>query len=165
MHAPDLIIEIDGHRFTCTAAEWRALDCIAIDESHYHLLENGKRHLIEIMEFDLHRRTCLLKVDGEIKRATRIRDLDLQIERMGLNAVQETRLKALEAPMPGLVSSIHAQAGDAVEKGSPLLILEAMKMENVITAPHAATVKTVLVKQGQAVEKGSLLIEFSYQEV
>ena len=160
MQATSMIIEIDGHRFTCVADEWRELDCIAIDDNHYHLLENGKRHLIEVMEFDLVSRSCLLKVDGEIKRATLIRDLDLQIERMGLNAVQETKLRSLEAPMPGLVSSIHVKHGDTVEKGSPLLILEAMKMENVITAPHTAINKTVLVQQGQAVEKGTALIEF-----
>ena len=155
-----MTIDIEGQRFTCTADERRQLDCIALDANHFHVLEQGKRHLIEVMEFDLGKRTCLLKVDGELKRATLIRDLDLQIERMGLNVVQETTLQSLEAPMPGLVTAIHVQPGDRIEKGSSLLILEAMKMENVITAPHAAVIKSILVTKGQAVEKGSTLIAF-----
>jgi biotin carboxyl carrier protein len=155
-----MTIDIEGQRFTCTPEERQQLDCISLDSTHFHVLEQGRRHLIEVIELDISKRTCLLKVDGELKRATLIRDLDLQIERMGLNAVQETTLKSLEAPMPGLVSAIHVQPGDAIEKGSPLLILEAMKMENVITAPHAATVKTVYVSRGQAVDKGATLIDF-----
>ena len=161
MSKTPMTIEIDGERFVCQPESWQQLDAISLSDTQFHVLENGKRQLIEVLEFDLHNRTCLLNVDGEVKRATLIRELDLQIERMGLNAIQETIHKSLEAPMPGLVTQIHVQAGDAVEKGMPLVILEAMKMENVITAPHAATIKTVHVQKGHAVEKGGTLIEFA----
>lgn len=161
MSKTPMTIEIDGERFVCQPESVQQLDAIALSDTQFHVLENGKRHLIEVLEFDLHNRTCLLNVDGEVKRATLIRELDLQIERMGLNAIQETILKSLDAPMPGLVTQVHVQAGDSVEKGTPLVILEAMKMENVITAPHAATIKTVHVQKGQAMEKGGALIEFA----
>jgi biotin carboxyl carrier protein len=62
--------------------------------------------------------------------------------------------------MPGLVIKLLAEPGTKVQKGDPLLILEAMKMENVIKAIGDATVKSVGVTQGEAVEKGHLLIEF-----
>jgi biotin carboxyl carrier protein len=84
----------------------------------------------------------------------------MMIERMGLNVAASKKLPYLEAPMPGLVSVIKVSKGDQVEKGTPLLVLEAMKMENVITAPQEAVVKSILVKVGQAVEKGLKLIEF-----
>jgi biotin carboxyl carrier protein len=64
------------------------------------------------------------------------------------------------APMPGLVTGIKIAAGQEVEKGTPLLILEAMKMENVIVAPHQAIIKEIKVTPGQAVEKGAVLLEF-----
>jgi biotin carboxyl carrier protein len=52
-----------------------------------------------------------------------------------------------------------AEVGQTVEKGTPLLILEAMKMENVIKALGEGIVKAIKVEKGQAVDKGQLLIE------
>lgn len=63
------------------------------------------------------------------------------------------------APMPGIIVSVQVKKGDAVEAGVPLLIIEAMKMENNIPSPLAGTVEEVLVKGGQEVEKGALLIK------
>jgi len=155
-----ITIEIDGQRFHWMPDEWTDLDCIDTGENEFHIIENGKSHWISVMEFDLQSRSCLLKVDGEIKKVKFLRDLDLMIERMGLNAVQVGKLKTLNAPMPGLVTGIKIMPGQAVEQGTPLLILEAMKMENVIVAPHAAVVKEIKVSPGQAVEKGAVLLEF-----
>jgi len=160
LHPTAVTIEIDGQRFQWMPEEWRGLDCIATGENEFHVIENGKSHWITVMEFDLHSRTCQLKVDGEIKKVKFLRDLDLMIERMGLNTVQAGKLKTLDSPMPGLVTGIKIQVGQAVEKGTPLLILEAMKMENVIVAPHAAIIKEIKVIAGQAVEKGAVLLEF-----
>lgn len=160
-HPSSITVEIDGQRFHWMPEEWQSLDCISTGENEFHVIENGKSHWVTVMEFDLRSRTCLLKVDGEIKKVRFLRDLDLMIEKMGLNAVQVNTLKSLPSPMPGLVTGIKIQTGQAVEKGTPLLILEAMKMENVIVAPHPAVIKEIKVKAGQAVEKGAVLIEFS----
>jgi 3-methylcrotonyl-CoA carboxylase alpha subunit len=62
----------------------------------------------------------------------------------------------LLAPMPGTVIAVHAQAGDNVAKGAPLLVLEAMKMEHVITAPKAGVLATI-VGLGAQVQKGAVL--------
>jgi len=153
-------VEIDSQRFQWLPEEWRDLDCIATGENEFHVIENGKSHWITVLEFDLRSRSCVLKVDGEIKQVKFLRELDLMIERMGLNAVQVNQLKNLIAPMPGLVTGIKTGAGQEVEKGTPLLILEAMKMENVIVAPHQAIIKEIKVIAGQAVEKGTVLLEF-----
>jgi|WetSurMetagenome_2_1015567.scaffolds.fasta_scaffold23413_3 biotin carboxyl carrier protein len=153
-------VEIDGQRFQWMPEEWRGLDCIETGANEFHVIENGKSHWITVMEFDLYSRSCLLKVDGEIKKVKFLRDLDLMIESMGLNAVQTNKLKTLDSPMPGLVTGIKIKAGQEVEKGTPLLILEAMKMENVIVAPQPAVIKEIKVVPGQAVEKGAILIEF-----
>jgi len=153
-------VEIDSQRFQWLPEEWRDLDCIATGENEFHVIENGKSHWITVLEFDLRSRSCVLKVDGEIKQVKFLRELDLMIERMGLNAVQVNQLKNLIAPMPGLVTGIKTEAGQEVEKGTPLLILEAMKMENVIVAPHQAIIKEIKVVAGQAVEKGAVLLEF-----
>jgi len=66
----------------------------------------------------------------------------------------------LTAPMPGKVVALLAQPGQKVEKGTPLLILEAMKMEHTITAPAAGTVKAFCYAAGEQVADGAALVEF-----
>jgi len=66
----------------------------------------------------------------------------------------------LTAPMPGKVVALLAQPGQKVDKGTPLLILEAMKMEHTITAPAAGTVKTFCYAAGEQVADGAALVEF-----
>jgi len=66
----------------------------------------------------------------------------------------------LTAPMPGKVVALLAQVGQKVEKGTPLLILEAMKMEHTITAPVAGTVKSFCYAPGEQVADGAALVEF-----
>jgi biotin carboxyl carrier protein len=64
----------------------------------------------------------------------------------------------LKAPMPGLVVKVNVAAGEQVEKGEPLVVLQAMKMENELAAPRAGTVKQVQVQSGQTVEHGQVLV-------
>ncbi|MFN2383480.1 MAG: acetyl-CoA carboxylase biotin carboxyl carrier protein subunit [Gemmatimonadota bacterium] len=61
------------------------------------------------------------------------------------------------APMPGLVLAIHIRAGDVVTSGHPLLIIEAMKMENEVTAHTAGIIGEVFVTPGQALSAGAAL--------
>jgi biotin carboxyl carrier protein len=63
----------------------------------------------------------------------------------------------LIAPMPGVIVMCEKNVGDPVQSGDVVLVLEAMKMENLITAPFAGKVLSLLVKDGEKVEKGTLL--------
>ncbi len=67
------------------------------------------------------------------------------------------------APMPGKVIALLVDAGAAVDKGTPLLVLEAMKMEHTLTAPHAGTVKGFRFAPGDQVAEGAELIDFEEQ--
>jgi len=89
-----------------------------------------------------------------------VRVEDERIYRLRQLAAQEapSREKGqIAAPMPGLVVKILAQAGQPVQKGQGILIVEAMKMENEIRAPISGMVKEVKVQPRQAVEKGEIL--------
>ena len=63
-----------------------------------------------------------------------------------------------QAPMPGKVLSVKVKAGDAVDEGDALVILEAMKMEHTLSAAKAGTVKEVLVSEGEQVDGGDALV-------
>jgi biotin carboxyl carrier protein len=85
---------------------------------------------------------------------------DLLLEKMGMNASASGKVNNIKAPMPGLIIDLRVKDGDLVKAGDPLLILEAMKMENIIKSPGEGVVKSVKVKKGAGVEKGQVLIEF-----
>lgn len=65
----------------------------------------------------------------------------------------------IRAQMPGRVTSLLVKENDTVETGTPLLILEAMKMQNEIASPVAGRVKVIRVQEGSTVKKDSVLIE------
>lgn len=64
----------------------------------------------------------------------------------------------LAAPMPGRVVAVHVQAGDALEKGALLVVIEAMKMQNELFSSGPGRVEQVLVKAGDTVERGAPLL-------
>lgn len=65
----------------------------------------------------------------------------------------------LLAPMPGLVVRVDVQPGDIVQAGQPLVVMEAMKMENELRSTSGGVVRAVRVQPGAAVEKGATLVE------
>ncbi len=67
---------------------------------------------------------------------------------------------AQKAPMPGLVARVQVEVGQEVIAGQPVLVLEAMKMENELKATGPGLVDQILVKPGQAVEKGAVLLTY-----
>ena len=68
--------------------------------------------------------------------------------------------KVCRSPFSGTVAKISAQAGQTIQVNDVLLILEAMKMETVITAPIAGKIAKINVNVGDAVQQGQVLVEF-----
>ena len=64
----------------------------------------------------------------------------------------------IPSPMPGLIIDVPVKVGDTVAAGDVIVILEAMKMENEVTAPVGGTVTRVAVRQGDSVSSGDLLV-------
>lgn len=83
-----------------------------------------------------------------------------QVKKVAGVAAVGTAIKAIKAPMPGLILEMKVSVGDKVRRQQPLAIIEAMKMENIIKSPVDAVIKKVAVLSGQSVEKNDLLIEF-----
>jgi biotin carboxyl carrier protein len=65
---------------------------------------------------------------------------------------------AVTSPMAGSIKSVLVKPGDPVKQGQPLVILEAMKMDNQVTAPAVGTVKSVDVAVGESVQEGHVLV-------
>ncbi len=88
--------------------------------------------------------------------------LEVELQAAGRGAVPRGSAGAgplrVTAPMPGKLVRLLVEAGQAVEAGQGLVVVEAMKMENELRAARAGRVKELLVREGQAVETGALLV-------
>lgn len=71
----------------------------------------------------------------------------------------------LHAPMPGVILDVRVKEGERVEAGQTLVIMEAMKMEHVISAPHGGVVREVLTARGQQVDRGVGLLRLDRAEI
>ena len=97
-------------------------------------------------------------VDGHLHRLT-------LVDPLAHAADDEHRGGHLTAPMSGTIVAVLVKAGDAVTKGAPLLILEAMKMEHTVIAPAAGTVSAVHYRQGDQVSEGVDLIDVDAADI
>ena len=95
------------------------------------------------------------------RRFVRLGTLDFVLDRESAGRSRRSGAHGggLEAPMPGVVTKVLVEPGDAVTKGQPLVALEAMKMEHVIRAPRDGRVKALAASVGQMVQAGAALVE------
>ncbi len=146
----------EEHSFELLGNE--ALDVVQSADGTFHVLQDQQAYKAEIIASNFADRSYTIKVNGKEYHVKIATPLDQLVDKMGLAVASAQRISDIKAPMPGLVLSIAVEVGQEVEEGTPLLVLEAMKMENLIKSPSAGVVKEITIEQGQAVDKGQLMI-------
>ncbi|MBX2960669.1 MAG: biotin/lipoyl-binding protein [Flavobacteriales bacterium] len=135
-------------------------DVSKINERTFHVIKNNKSYNIELLKANPEEKNFFIKVNGR-KFKFAVKDkYDELLKSLGMDNMASTKVTNLKAPMPGLVINIAVEVGQTVQKGDALLILEAMKMENVIKSPTDGVIKSITVKKGDAVEKNQVLLNF-----
>lgn len=134
-------------------------DLVRTGPSTFSLVRNGRSHRVLVLKEDKENGTVRLRIGAHTYTVRLQDDRSRLMQTLGLDKAA-TKVKEIKAPMPGMVLNILVKPGDAVKKNDPILVLEAMKMENMIKAPGDATVSAVHAAQGKAVEKGQLLVSF-----
>lgn len=123
------------------------------------ILYNNKSYTASVEQLDFKKKEMTVTIDGH-KRVLAISEpMDQLLASMGLDMSALQKAEPVKAPMPGMILQILVEPGQEIKKGDALLVLEAMKMENVLKASADATVKAINVKERTAVEKGAILIE------
>ncbi len=132
----EMIEEADGiNLFSCEGVRY-PVEIVSVKQNTYEVMVNGVsyRYTVET-PFSLKRRQILAA-------------------QKPVNENEE-----LHAPMPGKINAVHVKVGQEVNPGDALLVLEAMKMQNTLTATCKGKVVTVSVREGQNVSKDDLLVE------
>lgn len=145
-----LQILIDGH--PVDIEPWRLESVTEVEPGVYSILIGGQSFEIRAipsrgdlrLEAGSHRFTAEVR---DLRDANRLRQAELGSGR-----------KSISAPMPGKVVRMLVRAGDAVEGGQGLVVVEAMKMQNEMKAPRAGRVAEVRVQDGDTVAAGDTLV-------
>ncbi len=161
-----------------TTVEGQEFDLLLYKEGpKYYIEYNGDRHEVTVDRIDDTKYLFRIDADSsevDISRHNGVYDIFLEgqgmhakVESYSLAELRKRAGSALEgpadktirAPMPGLVLKAAVAPGTEVKKGDTLIIIEAMKMENMIKAPFDGKVKEFFVRSGQAVDKNDKLLE------
>ncbi|MGB0369330.1 MAG: biotin/lipoyl-containing protein [Flavobacteriales bacterium] len=134
-------------------------DVSTISENVYHVIKDNQSYNVEVLEAEpgTHR----IKVNGNVYEAETIDKFDELLKKLGMEKGGVGKVNELKAPMPGLVLEVSVEVGATVAKGDRLLVLEAMKMENVIKSPTDATIASIEINKSETVEKNQVMIRFS----
>lgn len=134
------------------------LNASSISEGH-QVLQDSKSYICTKPEVGQNPKTGKITVNKK-KFEFEIKDsYDQLVDSMGLNIAAITKLTDIIAPMPGLILDIMVKEGDTLTEGDSILILEAMKMENVLKAEGDGVVKSINCCIGDTVDKGQVMIE------
>lgn len=124
------------------------------------LEKDGVKYNCRLLFHDTENNSIIIKVNGAKVAVDLKKEVDFILESFGISGDSTQSINELKAPMPGVVLDIKIAPGDEIKKGDPLIILEAMKMENVLSAPVDCIISSIEVKKKETVEKNTLLIKF-----
>ncbi|AOM76835.1 biotin/lipoyl-containing protein [Pedobacter steynii] len=137
------------------------IDSKDLSASQKHILYQNKSYNVELVERDDEGKTMVVKVNGRLYQVGIEDQYDDLLKKLGMDSSSANKVLEIKAPMPGLVLNIIVEEGQEVNKGDSLLVLEAMKMENIIKSPTGGLVKKILVLRGDKVEKNEILLQFA----
>jgi biotin carboxyl carrier protein len=135
-------------------------DMVEVKDGNFHVIYNNRSFNAEVLEADYQAKSFLIKINNT-KYPVSVKDrFDILLDQLGMSNANSSKVNDLKAPMPGLIVDIKVKVGDTVKKGDTILILEAMKMENVLKATGEGIIKAIKITPKQNVEKNQVMIEF-----
>ena len=137
------------------------LDIIEIKKGSFHIIKANISYNAEVLKANTEEKSFIIRVNGN-KYTVQLKDkYDELLEKLGMNNTSAAKIKDIKAPLPGLVVDIRVKEGDQIKKGDALVVLQAMKMENILKCPADVTIKRIHVKKDDAIEKNQLIISFN----
>jgi biotin carboxyl carrier protein len=133
-------------------------DIIELKNGKFHILRNNRSFTAEVVDANTEEKSFTIKINNHEYKLNVKDKYDELLQEMGFDTNTAKKGGDIKAPMPGLVLNVMVSPGQQIKAGDAILILEAMKMENVLKASADGEVKKVIVKTGDKVEKNQLMI-------
>jgi acetyl/propionyl-CoA carboxylase alpha subunit len=126
----------------------------------FSILINNRSYVAEVLRSDPAEKTFVIRVNSNTYSLHVTDAFDKLLHDLGMDSSAAKKVTDLKAPMPGLVVDVSITEGMDVRKGDRLIVLEAMKMENILKAAADGVVKKINVVKGNTVEKNAILVQF-----
>ncbi|MND29167.1 Glutaconyl-CoA decarboxylase subunit gamma [compost metagenome] len=155
-----LSIKQDKDQFIINDTAYKA-DIKELSADNYHIItKDGHSYSAELIAFDATQKSAVVNINGN-KYTVELKDkFDELLQSLGMDGASSHKINDIKAPMPGLVLKVLVEDGSEVKKDDALVVLEAMKMENIIKSPSDGIVKSVKIKEKETVEKNQVMIAF-----
>ncbi len=126
-----------------------------VDEHTFFIIYEGRNYLVHFVTTDdmIH-----VFVNGEQYSFQRIEESDSEYRKDAISLTETGNF--VGAPMPGRILKLHVKEGQEIQKGAPLFIVEAMKMENEVKSPNSGKIVKVNFAENDTVSVGQPVIEF-----
>lgn len=131
---------------------------VKISDSSFKLI--GEKSIFNVDLIDHQGKEITLMINNNLATISVSDHIDQILEKLGMNSIQSNVITEIRAPMPGSILEILIREGDTVQTNDQLLVLEAMKMENVIKSPGEGIVSKIHIAPKENVEKNQVLISF-----
>ena len=136
------------------------IEKIDIERNSVNLRIGNNKYHCKLLKKYPEKNSYYIKVNGTLIELEKKHHYSDAISKIRKYTNSDQKVNKLVSPMPGLILEIQIEVGKKVKKDEPLIILEAMKMENVLCSPVDGVIKEILVNPKQTVEKNSVLIKF-----
>ena len=152
--------EISGIKNEIIDGQPLRLDILEYKKGKFHIILDKRSYRAEVLSVDSDTKTCEIKI-GNACITVSIKDkYDELLRDMGIEEIAGKRVNDIKAPMPGMVLQVMVQHGQPIKKGDSIVVLEAMKMENILKSPSDGTIKNIFVGIGDKVEKNQIMVNF-----
>lgn len=133
-------------------------EIIKVSNNIFKVFKANQIFRVELVE--RHHKSMKIKINDQLLDVAVTDHIDHILDKLGMNIATSAAIKDVNAPMPGSILNIIVEEGAEVSQGDQLLVLEAMKMENVIKSPGEGKVSKIHVTEKENVEKNQVLISF-----
>lgn len=135
-------------------------DMVRVKGGRFHIIYENRSYVADVIEVHHEEKKFTISINQNNYQIQLADRYDTLLKDLGFESASSTTDLQLKAPMPGRILEVLVASGDEVKKGDGLVVLEAMKMENIIKASADVKIKSVEVQKDQVVEKNDPIIFF-----
>ena len=138
-------------------ANWRLVE---IKKDRFHIIYKNKSFIVDVLKHNKKSKSFEIAINNSTYSVQLKDQFDELLNDLGMDVGNSNKDNDVKAPMPGRVIEILVKKGDFVSEGDSLIVLEAMKMENIIKSTREGVLKNIQVIEGNNVEKNAILLSF-----
>lgn len=135
-------------------------DCIEVKDNQFHILYKNQSYVANVVSTNFSEKTVEVLINNRSYLVALQDKFDLLLDQLGMTMDSASKDNDVKAPMPGRILDVLVSEGKPVSAGDSLIVLEAMKMENVIKSPRDGTIKAINVSANESVEKNTVLLSY-----